>query len=282
MVVGDDRRSYAICDFFDTPSGRWQCQLYYFADSGLLAMRRNQTVSLAVLGLSPVILQEGVWNYIEVKFKPHDTAGLMEVRINGALLMSFAGNTQWAADPLVDSINLYQGFSPYGGYTNYVADMYCLDTTGPAPLNDYLGDCRVDCLLPNGDTSTAEFTPSAGTAHFSLVNETPPDDDGSTVSSATAGARDLYQLSNMVLDPHVTPIHIFGVSTSVRSRKDNVGTRTLRPIIKSGSTQANGAAFAPGLNYGSTSSVFPTDPDTGAEWTKAGIDALQTGVEILT
>jgi hypothetical protein len=46
--------------------------------------------------------------------------------------------------------------------------------------------------------------------------------------------------------------------------------------------QGNGALYYPSTSYASTSSIFPSDPNTGAPWTAAGVNALQAGVEIVS
>ena len=75
------------------------------------------------------------WFYLELKVEVHDTLGYVEVRVDtvpqGTILAE--GDTKNHADGAVTSI----GFQ----FPNcYIDDFYCLDDTGDAPLNDFLGD----------------------------------------------------------------------------------------------------------------------------------------------
>jgi hypothetical protein len=63
-----------------------------------------------------------------------------------------------------------------GSYVFKMDDVYVLDDTGPAPLNDFLGSCIVQTLAPTSLGSPSEFTPSQGSNHLTLVNENPPSD----------------------------------------------------------------------------------------------------------
>ena len=44
-----------------------------------------------------------------------------------------------------------------------IDDLYICDGTGSAPHNTFLGDCRVDTLLPTADGTAQQWTPSTGT-----------------------------------------------------------------------------------------------------------------------
>jgi hypothetical protein len=45
--------------------------------------------------------------------------------------------------------------------------------------------------------------------------------------------------------------------------------------------RANGATRGLGTSYALYDDRFEVDPATGAAWTKAGVDALQAGVEVV-
>ena len=52
-------------------------------------------------------------------------------------------------------------------------------------------------------------------------------------------------------------------------------------MLKSGATTANGAARVLASTYALYDDRFEVDPATGAEWTKASVDALEAGVEVV-
>ncbi len=70
------------------------------------------------------------------------------------------------------------------------------------------------------------------------------------------------------------------VQVATAARKDDAGSRSLRALIRSGATTANGATRVLGTSYALYDDRFETDPATGTAWTKAGVDALEAGVEV--
>ena len=78
-----------------------------------------------------------------------------------------------------------------------------------------------------------------------------------------------------------TPAAIMAVQVATVARKDDAGSRSLRALIRSGATTANGATRVLGTSYALYDDRFETDPATGAAWTKAGVDALEAGVEVV-
>jgi hypothetical protein len=156
-------------------------------------------------------------------------------------------------------------------------DVYFCYTSG-SRNNDFLGDVRVVTLRPNADMTQADFTPSVGSVHYSLVAEAPDNDgDATYVESGTVGHKDLYGYQDLT----GTPAAILAVQLATVARKDDAGGRSLRAVLKSGATTANGTTRVLGTSYALYDDRFEVDPATGTAWTKAGVDALEAGVEVV-
>src|SRR5262249_9532244 len=117
---------------------------------GRIKARRAGSVTL---GTSTSFLSAGAFNYIEIKITISGTVGVVAIRVNGTLtgwLNLSSQNTQNGGAGTITNIIL-------GGdlVTNALAapsrfdDVVILDTTG-AVNNDFLGDCRVEAIFPNG------------------------------------------------------------------------------------------------------------------------------------
>ena len=65
------------------------------------------------------------------------------------------------------------------------------------------------------------------------------------------------------------------------ARKDDAGSRSLRAVLRSGATPANGVTRVLGTSYALYDDRFEVDPASGAARTKAGVDALEAGVEVM-
>ena len=226
------------------------------------------------LGTASGTVSLATWFYLELFVTIHPSAGVVQLAINGATVLSLTGqNTQNSANAFADKIGL--GASSFS--TIYVIDdLYICDGTGSAPHNTFLGDCRVDTLLPTADGSNSAWACSTGTAHAALVDDTVPNDDTDYLSSNTASARDTHAMGNLPS----TSVTILGVQHCMSAKKEDAGTCTIKSCLKSGATTEAGATtHALSTSYAFYREVWPTDPHTDAAWTTTAIDAVEAGVE---
>ena len=253
------------------PTLTWSSQ-----DQLLRVYRGLQTGIL--LGTSSQPLAVELWAFLELKATIADSGGLVEVRLDGSTVLNFTGDTRNAGTAEIATVRFSNHFVASGTrHTLRLDDIYFCDISG-GRNDDFLGDVRVVTLRPNADTAQADFTPSTGSAHFSLVAEA-PDDDGnaSNVESGTVGHKDLYGYQDLTS----TPAAIMAVQVATVARKDDAGGRGLRAVLKSGATTANGATRVLGTSYALYDDRFEVDPATGTAWTKAAVDALEAGVEVV-
>jgi hypothetical protein len=240
---------------------------------GTLIVTRNGTV----LGSASVqALSEGVFYYLELRVVIHPSTGSYVLRVDGVPWLSGGPvNTQGAGTASANMIVL--GHFSDGIFLNVdVDDIYICDGTGSANTQ-LLGDCRVDALLPSGDGAHAGWTPSAGTSHFSLVDEVPPNDDTDYLSASVATTRESHTFTNLPAMP--TPV-IYGVQHTVVARKDDAGTRQVYSLVKSGAiTQVASTPFTMALAWTMYTAIWEQDPATTAPWTVAGVNAMEAGVE---
>jgi len=162
----------------------------FSTSTGVITVKRGSTT----LGTFTQGFSTNHWYYAEIKVKCHGTAGTVEVRIDGIAVMALGPiNTQAGSHAYHDCVMLYFG----AGYT-YVRwdDMYVCDSTG-AYSNDFQGVCKVVGIFPASDSDTAQWTTSAGSDHWALVDENPDNDDTDYVTSSTQGQTDLYHYQSV-------------------------------------------------------------------------------------
>lgn len=237
--------------------------LVAFTATGAIQVSRGFTTSTVVLGTSAPVLSTGTWFHLGVELVRHASAGSINVYVDGVSVLSLTGiNTN------ADSVDRI-GFA--ANFQSLVIDDYYICNT-----NAWLGEARVSPLPPTADTAQKDFTPSTGSSNYACVDEQPPNTTD-YVSSTTVGAKDLYDITDL----SYTPLNILGVKVSMYASKDEITTRTVRPIIKSGGTSSNGTTQALSSTNKFLSSIWAVDPNTSAAWTKSGVDALQVGMEIV-
>ena len=218
------------------------------------------------------------WAFLELKATIADSGGLVELRLDGAPVLSFSGDARNAGTAEIVTVRFSNHYVSTGNrHLLRLDDVHLCDTSG-SRNNDFLGDVRVVTLRPDADTAQGDFTPSSGSAHYALVAEAPDDDgDASYVESGTVGHKDLYGYQDLT----ATPAAIMAVQLATVARKDDAGSRSLCAVLKSGATTANGATRVLGTTYALYDDRFEVDPAAAAAWNKAGVDALQAGVEVV-
>lgn len=244
--------------------------LYLTANNAIAAFRGTNAT---VLGTSAngVVPASG-FCYIEVKTTIHDTAGTVDVRVNGASVLSLSGqDTRNGGNASVT------GFSFRGIInTSKIDDLYVCDTSGSAPDNDFLGDVRGDCLFPDGDGNYTQFTCSTGSTHYVLVDESTPNttdyNEGSTV-----GDRDSYTFGNLSALASQT---VYAVQVCMAINKDDAGSKSAASFVRSGGTDGDGASIALGTSQVITTQVFELNPNGSVAWTESTVNSMEAGCKV--
>lgn len=216
----------------------------------------------------------GAWHYLEVSATINDTTGTCVVRVDGAVVINFTGDTKnGGTNNSIDTV----GWGSYqaGGNPQVMDDVYILDGTGSAPWNDFLGDVRIHTLVPTGAGNSTQLTPSTG-SNYACVDELPYS-ASDYVSSSTAGQKDTYATSDLP----GTVGTVYGVQVCAVAKKTDAGARSLKTVVRRGSTDySDSTAAGLGTGDGTVTSLRAVDPSTSAQWTASNVNAMEIGVEV--
>ena len=201
----------------------------------------------------------------------------LEVRLDGTTVLSASGvDTQHTGNATANIVTLlsnYLGTEAVGVF--FLDDLYICDGQGAANA-DFLGDCRVDTVLPEADGGQADFSPSTGTDHYALVDEASPNDDTDYVESSTLGHAERYGFAAL---PALTA-DVYGVQLNVQAKNPGVGSRSLAGLARAGGVTATGADQALTSAYRNLTQVWEVAPDTEVAWTQAGVNGAEFGVQV--
>lgn len=264
--------------------GTVQVQLVSQGD-GTFAVYRGTAGGAVLLGQSDPsdAISANRYFYLECKVIIDSSAGYIEVRLNGQVILKLTGvNTKVTANSTADVFALH---GPGGGTKLWVDDLYVNDANGGIN-DDFWGDTQIGLLIPTSDGDFSGFTPSTGSAHFSLVNEIPPDGDATYVSANAPNSPpnpfptiiDTYNFQQV--DP-TRPIK--AIQTNVLARKDDEGNRALSVVTRQSGNNfiADPTGRFINLTYIDYLNQFDTNPSTGLAWTPAQINAGQWGVKLI-
>lgn len=256
---------------------------FQFTDGGTaqLSLRLNADGTISVCRSTGTVIETTVTavtadadNYIEFKATIHDTTGSYELRLNGVDIASDTNvDTKQTSNAYINGILV----GTTGGLvvkTWKFDDLYVLDTSG-STNNDFLGDVRIDAVYPTADGNYTGWTPSTGTDHYALVDDTTPN-ESDYVSSSTAAEQDSYTMGN----PETLASEIiYGVQVSVAALKDDAGSRSIKVGVRSGTTDSVSGAQALSTTQAYYSHILETDPNTSVAWTPSGVNSLEALIE---
>jgi hypothetical protein len=238
---------------------------------------RLQFVNMMTLGLyrGSTLLQSyalnfsvGTWNYFEIEATIDDTVGTCTVRLNGAQIFNFTGDTRnGGTSTLIDTVGV-------GGYDRDIDDVYICDDTGPAPYNTFLGEMRIYSLSPTGAGSSTQWTPDSG-SNYARVNEVPYS-AANYVQSTTSGQRDTYTMADLPASAG----NVLAVQNNTIAKRTDATLISVKPAIKSGASIYYGSAVALTTSDATLTDLRTIDPDTLSGWTVSGVNALEGGFEV--
>lgn len=244
--------------------------------SGQFFVTRAGTQVGAASAVNTIMVDDNIWHYCEFKGTCHDTTGSFEVRIDNVTVTTGSGlDTRNAGTSGVFQV-LELGSRGAGNTGIFYDDLYLLDTSGSVNTT-FLGDVKVEALLPNAAGSSTDFTGVPSATLYQNVDDNPPDTDTTYNESDVVGEIDLHNLAPLV----TTSGSVKGIQTINRWRKDDAGARDARHVIRAGSTSLESATVALSTSY--VSHVAPpieTNPDTTAAWTISDVNALQAGYKV--
>lgn len=252
--------------------------------SGFIEIRRtNAAGTLLATSTGHTAIAASAWYHLQVKVLLHSSAGTVEVRLNGTSVLTVSGVATAGTSGSVAAIKF--GNTTTSGSSNdriYWDDLWFCDTvdataTQGSPNNDFLGDLSVKVHIPSANGDTTQWTPSTGTNHAALIDESPPNTTD-YVSDSVSGHLDLVTLPDLP----ATAQTVYGVQVCIYTAADDAGSIGIKPSLKENSTVTDqstitltGTVYA--MKYGAFLTKRPSD---GAQWTVSDVNGLQAGVKV--
>ena len=205
--------------------------------------------------------------FIEVHIKIADSGGRVEVKVDGVSDIDFTGDTKPDANTQFDKVRLgYCGIATATTYAYF--DNFVMDDAA------WIGDTKIQAIVPTGAGNATNWTPSAG-SNFACVDEKPAS-DADYVSINSNDVTDTYVAGDLV----GTVDSIKCVQVQSRTRTDGSPTPTnLKLVIRRSSTDyLSGDKTVPIAEKG-LFNLWETDPSTSVAWIEAGVNAAEIGIK---
>lgn len=255
-------------------SGTTQHVTLLVTAAGALRVRRGGGGGTILATSADGLINPGVWYYIELAARLHDSTGEVIVRLNNTEVINATG---------LDTKNAGTGTTFHAvdwgrfGTTAHFTDIYIANEAGSIN-NDFLGDMRVHTLLPDTEGALIEWTPSTGTDNSDTIDDgTAPPNTTDFNSSDVDGDIDRFNMETLGVDGAST---VHGIQVTTYASKDDAGARSLRHNILSDASIATGDDHVMSTTWLTPASMFEIDPDGSVAWTPAQVEAAEIGYEV--
>lgn len=226
------------------------------------------------IATSDALLLNGSWHYLEAKITIGSSNGALTTYVDGTQDIVVTDKNFGTTN-----IGGIQLMSTASDNPVYFDDLYALDTSGPAPWNDFLGDCRVETLVPTDAGNSTNWTPNTG-ANYAAVDEmsgTYHDSDTTYVESDTVNQIDTYTLGNL----STTTGRIYAVQTNLVAKKTDAGLRQIAPVIRYSGLDYSGSTATLATDYLAYSQIWQQDP-TSSNWSVSKVNNIEVGQKVIT
>jgi len=242
--------------------------------AGHLRVTRNGTA----LGTGTIVMSTATWYYIEFKVKIDDTTGTAQTKINGVTDLNLTG--QDTRNGAAAQLNLFEfNCQSFSSGTTLDFDDFVLMNTAGSTNNDFIGDVRVEFLLPSGNGNSSQFVGSDAnsTDNYLLVDDDGPGPDGDTtyVESSTVNDKDTYVMQDLTPGTGT----VFWVQPVPYARKTDAGTRSIATVARLSATETLSADNALSSTYAWYPDIRETKPGGGA-WSISDVNNTEFGVEV--
>jgi hypothetical protein len=240
----------------------------YLTSAGQLRFGRTDSSGNNIVSSASALISINTWYYIEFELvRASGSGGSVTVYLDGTSVATL-GSTNTGASA-IDGIGLVGAV----GNTDF-DDLYV--TNAAARLGT--GPLWIETIYPTGDTAEKDFSRSAGSDNYAMVDEAQSDGDSTYTSSSTPGAYDLFDFGNLSSIPSV----IYAVVPTFAARKDDATVRTMRTKHKSGATTTDGTSRGIAASYQFFTQIYETNPATLGAYTNSDVSNLQVGYELVS
>jgi len=268
---------FALKVYFTSSTGGGIITLYDAAGTQIFTLMRNASSSLlevrrgsytgTLLATGTTTITNATTFLIELYYVPLNSGGTVQVKVNlGSAEINYSGDTTNGNESFR---HVLLGQPSGGGYAYNYIDDFVMDDAG------WIGNTRIQGLVPTGAGTTTQWDPSAG-SNYACVDERPAS-DSDYVSTNVTDEIDTYATGNMTgaIDS------IKCVQIQARCGKDGVPTPTqLQLAVRSGGTNYFSASKAVPSVFGvPVWAIWEDNPADSADWEEADVNGMEIGIK---
>jgi hypothetical protein len=214
----------------------------------------------------PVNVNSESWYFVEAFVNVNSSTGAIYLKIGNEVVINETGLNLGS-----DGVSLID-FAPTNGVE--LGPWYFGSASSQS---DMCGPIAGDYLPANADTADDDFTPSAGSDSYAMVDEVQADDDSTYLASGTSG--DVTVLDVAAIDSNLED-YVLAVKGVAKLKTSALSTKTIKVGVKSSSSIGQTDGVSPQLAYKDVVKLLTEDPATSSAWTASGVNAAQIHLEM--
>lgn len=272
-----DNRSWFRLD----SGGDAQCSIRYETSNDTMRLLRGDSSQVAVSpDLSSDLLTD-TWHYIEIKLKIDDSTGFVIMKIDGKVVWESSAllDTKATSDSFYwDRVRIFgSGLSQNSLWD----DLYICDDSG-SKNNDFLGDIKIETVVPEQDGAQINFNPSTGSEHYSLVDEFPllsSITETDYTESDTAGDFELFEFPDIT--DTLNNKDVLGIVVNPLVRLTDGQPREMRGVSRLKNHEQEQTVEMRQDIFTNPFIVYEDDPN-GLAWSLRTVNKGQFGIKLQT
>jgi len=240
--------------------------------SSVLTVNQGATVK----AIGSTVLAINTWYYVECKFTVHGSAGVAEVKLNGAAEIASTGSLDLTgtANNYWNGIRL--GVKNDPSASGLFDDLYLIDAA-TGSNTDFLGPVIIAARAVAGNGNSAQWTPNGG-SNSGSVSDLFSDGDISFNASATADQVDTFVLQDLP----AAAGSVFAVGVHSIARQDAGAARSIAPVIRISGTDYVGATVNLSTSYLDYGQIYDHQPVGGTPaWDVSTVNGLESGYKLI-
>lgn len=296
VVAAADEHATFIAGAAIATSGGWtygtEASLLYLLSDSLATTHLSVTLDTAkkirvyrgnlgtLLGTSTstVMATPGTYYYVEVKATLHDSAGTVEVLVDGVSVLALTGvdTKNGGTKAVFDSVTWAAAASSW-----LASDFFICNGAG-STNNDFLYAPNIYWIKPNGNGASSQGVGSDGnsTNNYQLVDDAVNNPDPTDyVDLVNTGDKDTYTFTDVSGIPASRTV--LGAMVWSLSQKTDAGARSLSHVARSSGGTETDVATAPALingTFGAVGAAVEAVPG-GGTWDVTELNAMEFGIK---
>jgi len=235
-------------------------------NTGEFTIRLGNQVGTQLAISTTTFLPIGTVHLIEVYYKPLNTGGVVQVKLDGIMEINYSGDTTAGLENIAQFLIGKNTSYIYGSYDDIVLDNA-----------DWIGNTRIQKLQISGAGTTSEWDASAGNPE-DCIDEIPYS-DSDFVSTNVVNQSLTCACADMTGDI----VSIKCLQLHGRMAYEGAPTPTKQKLaIRVNGSEYYGDDKSPALSFSVVSKLWELNPDDAAAWEEADINAIEIGVRSVT